>query len=120
MSPDTLDRIESELQAAYPQAQTAEDAGRKLVKLPTVQLPPGCAPSTTSALVVLDGAQPKPRLLVKHKPTTPGGATPRNVNAEIVGGESWFAFSYNVSWDENRHTGQQFVEAAVRRFAKNE
>ncbi|MBZ5694388.1 MAG: hypothetical protein LAN36_03400 [Acidobacteriia bacterium] len=97
-----------------------EDGGRILLKLGGVEFPRGCVPAVTEALVVLDATQPKPRLLVKHKPKTPGSVDPRNVNPEAIAGDSWFGFSYNIAWDESRHTARQFVEGAMRRFAKDE
>jgi hypothetical protein len=120
MTPETMSRIVVELQQTYPGTLRAEDAGKTLVRLSGLAFPAGCVPATTDVLVVLDPSQPKPRPLVKHKPKTPRGVEPRNVNPENVGGECWFGFSYNVVWDENRHSAQQFVESAMRRFAKDE
>jgi hypothetical protein len=120
MSTETITRCVSELLEAYPGAQRADDGGRVLVRLMEVRLPEGCVPARTAALVVLDPGQPKPRLLVRDKPRTPGGVNPRNVSPEIVGGETWYSFSYNVAWEESKHTALQFVESALRRFAKNE
>lgn len=110
----------SELQGAYPGALRADAGGVALVKIPALDLPDGCKPPSTEALVVLDTAQPKPRLLLRTKPVTPAGVCPRNVSPETVAGEAWFGFSYNVSWDEARHSAVQFVLSALRRFAKNE
>lgn len=120
MSPETIARCVSELLEAYPRAQRTEDGGRVLVRLREAHLPQGCVPATTGALVILDPAQPKPRVLLNEKPRTPGNVDPRNVSPETVAGETWYTFSYNVAWDESRHTAMQFVESALRRFAKNE
>jgi len=120
MSHETITRCVAELLEAYRGAQRADDGGRALVRLKEVGLPEGCVPATTAALVILDPGQPKPRVLVRDKPRTPAGVDPRNVSPEIVAGETWYTFSYNVAWDENKHTAVQFVESALRRFAKNE
>jgi hypothetical protein len=120
MSPETISRSVAELFEAYPGAQRADDGGRVLVRLSEVRLPTGCVPDSTAALVVLDPAQPKPRVLVRDKARTPRNIDPRNVSPETIAGETWYSFSYNVAWDENRHTAVQFVESALRRFAKNE
>ena len=120
MSPESIIRFVSEIQESFPACLRTEDAGRTLIRLQNVSFPAGCAPAATEALAVLEPGQPKPRLLVKHKPKTPRGMVPRNVNAEAIGGESWFSFSYNIAWDEARHTAQQFVEGAMGRFAKDE
>lgn len=120
MTPETIARCVSELSDAYQGAERAQEGTLTCVRLPQVVFPKGCQPPTTSALVMLDQNQPKPRLLVRQKPNTPGGVVPRNVNAEIVMGEAWFGFSYNVAWEEGRHTAPQLVESSLRRFAKNE
>lgn len=120
MTTETITRCVAELLEAYRESQRAEDAGRVLVRLREVRLPEGCVPATTAALVLLEAGQAKPRVLVREKPRTPAGADPRNVSPEIVAGETWHSFSYNVAWDENKHTAVQFVESALRRFAKNE
>jgi hypothetical protein len=120
MSPETITRCAQELLEKYAGSQSALDGGRVLVRLPVVHLPEGCVPPSTEALIILDPAQAKPRLLVRDKPRTPTGAHPRNVSPETAGGEAWHSFSYNVAWQEGKHTAVQFVESALRRFAKNE
>lgn len=112
------------LKQSYTEARSGvlrtQEAGRTLLKLGPVNLPQGCIPGTTEALVILDPAQAQPRVVVKDKPKTPRGIDPRNVNPETVGGEGWYGFSYRVPWDETRHTAEQFIESALARFAKNE
>lgn len=120
MTEATIARCVGELCEAYPSATVAREGALTLVKLPKAHLPAGCLPASTEALVVLDVAQEKPRLLLKVKPRTPAGVEPRNVNPEAVAGESWFCFSFNLAWDKERHTAVQFVQGALRRFAKNE
>jgi hypothetical protein len=120
MTAESISRFASELERTSVGVLRTEDAGRTLLRVKGARFPTGCIPGSTDALVVLDPAQPKPRLLVKDKPRTPKGMEPRNVNPETVAGESWFCFSYNVAWDEGRHTAMQFVEGAIRRFAKDE
>jgi hypothetical protein len=120
MTSESIARFVSELREAHPGITFAQDANRTLLKIANVVLPTGCTPEATDALVVLDPTQPKPRLLVKNKPRTPAGVEPRNVNPECVAGESWFGFSFNIAWDDTRHTAEQFLQGAIRRFAKNE
>ncbi|SRR5713101_353299 len=120
MTEDNIGRLVSELQEAYPGATVAREGRTVMVKLKQVHFPHGCLPESTEALVLLDPAQPKPRILVRHKPRTPGGMDPRNVNSESAASESWFGFSYNVPWEEGRHTAVQFVASAMRRFARDE
>jgi hypothetical protein len=120
MMETTIARCVSELCEAYPGAVTAREATSTLVRLPRTLLPKGCEPKSTEALVVFDPAKDKPRILLRTKPKTPKGVEPRNVSAEAVGGEAWFTFSFDLAWDQERHTAAQFVEGALRRFAKNE
>src|SRR6267378_3289086 len=120
MTPETINRCVTELRRGYPGAERADEGYVALVRLPLINFPLGCQPLSTRGIVILDPGQPKPRLLIEDRPKTPGGATPRNVNLEMAGGEAWFCFSFNVPWDENRHSALQFVESALRRFAKDE
>lgn len=120
MTESTITRCVFELCEAYPGAAVAHEGATTFVKLPMIHLPTGCQPASTEALLVLDPAQEKPRLLLRVKPKTPNGVDPRNVSAETVAGGAWFSFSFNLAWDKERHTAVQFVEGAIRRFAKNE
>ncbi len=88
-----------------------------LVKIPKVHLPGGCNPSQTAALVVIENARATPQLYVKVLPVLPNGKVPRSTNAAQFAGESWYAFSFNQPWDEDRHTAIQLVEGRLRRFA---
>src|SRR5437773_153159 len=49
--------------------------------------------------------------------TLKNGRQPRNVSGESAAGEGWFTFSFAQTWDEKNHTGLQFVEGRLRRFA---
>jgi hypothetical protein len=120
MRPETITNCVAELIEAYRGAQRADDGLRTLVRLEEARLPEGCVPSSTAALVIFDPSQPTPRLLVRDKPRTPGGVDPRNVSPEAVAGEGWYSFSYKIAWEESKHTAVQFVESALRRFARNE
>lgn len=120
MSPETINRCITEILEAYPGSRQAREGNSIFVRLARVYLPEGCLPACTEALVILEPSRPKPRLLVRDKPTTPTGRQPRNVSPEMAGGETWHAFSYNVAWQENKHTAVQFIESALRRFARNE
>jgi hypothetical protein len=117
---DTIDRIVAELRGAFPEAKTAEDGDRTLVRLPAVPFPKGCKPDETEALVVLTPGAAQPELYVKVIPLRPDGGTPRSTGTTSVGGESWCTFSFSVQWDESRHSAVQFVLAHLGRFGRNE
>ena len=119
MTSENITRIVSELKESYEGIVTAQDGGKTLAKLLEVRFPDGCKPASTAALVALDPQQPKPQLFLKLVPTLSSG---RQVNTNLVtiGGESWFTYSFNLTWDENTHTAVQFVEGQLRRFARNE
>ena len=120
MNTETIGRIVAELRGAFPDAKTAEDGNRTLVRLTTVPFPKGCKPDETEALVVLTPGATQPELYVKAIPLRPDGGVPRSTGTTSVGGESWCTFSYSVPWDENRHTAMQFVLARLGRFGRNE
>jgi len=119
MNKETITRIVQELGLAYTNSSRTTEGARTFVMLPGVSFPAGCDPASTRAVVVLDEQGP-PQLLVEVIPTLPNGKTPRSTNTQLVGGASWFGFSFNQPWDENNNTAQQFVEGRLRRFALNE
>ena len=120
MKPENHRRLLDELARDYPDAASTVDATRTLVKLPVVNLPKGCVPAQTAALIVIDESQPAPQLYVKQLPRLPNGSAPRSTSPAQFGGESWYSFSFNQPWDEQRHTAVQFIEGRLRRFALNE
>ena len=69
---------------------------------------------------MIDDAQPVPQLHVRELPTLPNGRIPRSTSPVQFGGETWYTFSFNQPWDEDRHTALRFVEGRLRRFALDE
>jgi len=120
MKPENRRRVIDELASAYPDAMSTTEGARTLVRIPRVNLPKGCAPSQTSALVVIEVSQPAPQLYVKELPKLANGRSPRSTSAVQFAGETWCTFSFNQLWDEDRHTALQFVEGRLRRFALHE
>lgn len=114
MTQETIDRLSAELKDQYTGAVSAKDNVLMLVRLPEVHFPPGCHPESASALVVFDPAKAKPDFYLKVIPSV-RGAQPQHGTA-VVGGDTWFSFSFNLKWDEN-HTALQFIEGMLRRFA---
>lgn len=119
MTQETIVRLVSELKVAFPGARTAGDGAQTLVRLPSVPFPRGCQPAASEALVVLD-PQAAPQLHLKVIPSRPDGGRPRSTGTTTVAGESWCTFSFNMQWDESRHSAEQFVHGRLRRFALNE
>lgn len=120
MTPETIVAIKRELSDSYTGVQSAAEGAITLVRIPEVRFPKGCEPASTAALVVLDPAQSTPKLLLKVLPRLKNGVVPRSTGSEQVAGEGWYVFSFSQPWDENTHTGIQFVEGRLRRFALNE
>ena len=118
MTPEKIQALVSELIDNYTDAAEAQDGGRTLVKLPAVQLPPGCQPSSTDVIVVFTPGASKPDLVVRTAPRLPNGALP-NTSSMMVAGENWVTYSFNLEWDADRHSAVQFVEGKLRRFALN-
>ena len=109
------------LRHVYQEVAVANGSGgQKLIRVNEVTLPKGCSPATTSVLLVPQPGQPKPQIYVKPGIQLSNGREPRSVSLVQVEGESWLQFSYSFPWDENSHTLVQFIEAALRRFAKLE
>jgi hypothetical protein len=114
MTEETIERLTAELKNSYQGAVAAKDGGSTLVRLPEVHFPPSCQPASAAALVVIDPAKPKPDFYLRVIPRV-RGVHPQHGNA-LVGGDNWCTFSYNLGWNEE-HTGVQFVEGMLRRFA---
>ena len=120
MTKDNVKRVAKELADQYKGSACLEEGSKTLVKIPSVNFPDGCSPASTTALVVLDEAQPIPQFFLKTLPTLPNGKTPRSVSTDTFAGDSWHGFSFKQQWDENSHTAVQFVEGRLRRFALSE
>lgn len=114
MTPETIERLAAELKESYRGVASAKDGTLTLVRLPEVHFPPGCEPAATEALVAFDPAKGKPDFYIKVVPSI-RGAQPQGGTA-VVGGDNWCTYSYNLRWTED-HTGVQFVEGMLRRFA---
>lgn len=110
----TIEHLVSELKENYRGAVSAKDGTLTLVRLPEVYFPRGCQPTSTEALVAFDPAKAKPDFYLKVIPLI-RGAQPQHGTA-VVGGDNWCTFSYNLRWTDD-HTGMQFVEGMLRRFA---
>lgn len=120
MRKETIQLVQEELAAEYENVSRTVDGARTLVKIPTVHFPFGCAPTTASALIVLDEAQAAPQLFLNVLPILPNGKAPRSVSNATFGGQCWHGFSFNQPWEENTHTAVQFVEGRLRRFSMAE
>jgi hypothetical protein len=108
----------SELKEEYPDAKIARDGEKTLVKLPSVYFPVGCKPEKATALVLIEPTQPQPQLLLQIIPLLPNGGSV-SASPMTIAGEAWFTYSFNLQWDEHRHTAFQFVEGRLRRFSLN-
>ncbi len=117
MSPDFIERAVATLAATY-DVRTSNEGPRRYVRLDAFEMPPGCSPASTRALVVLDPSQPKPLLYVAPGQLLANGTPPRSTSAVLVGGESWLQFSFNLPWEE-RHGILHFVTGARARFAQH-
>lgn len=120
MKAENRQRFLDEIANGYRDAVSTVEGTRTLVKFSDICLPRGCAPAQTAVLVVIEEAQPAPQLYVKQLPKLPNGRDPRSTSAVQFGGETWYTFSFNQPWDQERHTALQFVEGRLRRFALNE
>jgi hypothetical protein len=99
--------------------RTAREGSRILARVAAVEMPPGCRPSTTPMLLVLDPAAEKPIPYVQPGQLVVNGRAPRSTSVQMVGGESWMQFSFNIPWTEEAGI-IRFITAARQRFAQND
>jgi hypothetical protein len=104
----------------YNSVKLATNGPLTYARIDSVSLPGGCSPDLTPVLLVLRPGQPKPEIYVKPGIKLANGRDPRSVSVVTIEGESWLQFSYNLIWDPNQHSLVQFIEGALRRFAKAE
>jgi hypothetical protein len=120
MSPDVIQRAVSELIATYGETvRCIQESGQLLVRIDDVELYDSCTPTRTKILLVLNPAQPKPLFYVSPGQTLSNGRLPKNSSNEIVAGESWMRFSFNIPW-ENGEGIIQFIASIRQRFAQSE
>jgi len=109
-----------EVRKQYHSVKIATNGATTFVRIESIALPQGCTPDMTCLLLVLKVGQAKPEIYVKPGIKLSSGRDPRSVNVVAIEGESWLQFSYQFAWDPGQHTLIQFIEGALRRFAKNE
>jgi hypothetical protein len=118
MNTDTITRGVEELRARYANdIQVAQDGTRTLVAVKDITLPPGCRPTSTDILLVLDPAQPKPQHYVRPGQTASNGQPLKNNSTTLVGGESWMTFSYNIPYQEGDSLAR-FITMVRQRLEK--
>lgn len=117
MREETIRLAEQELKAAYPEATAATDGSRRLIRLPEVHFPSGCRPAIGTALVILDPNAPKPDVYLSEVPVLHSGNRV-SIGNVMVAGQSWQTFSFNVIWEEGRHTAIQFLEGKLARLRR--
>ena len=120
MRAETIDQAIRDLVSVYGDGvRSAREGSRTLVRVSDVDLAPGCRPPITPMLIVFDPDQPKPIPYVKPGQLLANGRAPRSTSTQIVGGESWMQFSFNIPWAEGQSI-IRFVTAARHRFAQND
>ena len=120
MSPDFIADAVKKVVAGYgaEHVRVAKEGARTLVRVERLELQPGCAPPATPLLLVLDPGQPKPQAYVQPGQLLANGKAPTSTSVQLVGGESWLQFSFNVPWEERRGIGA-FIAAARQRFEQD-
>jgi hypothetical protein len=115
-----LDRITAQLVSVYGSAiRLGLDGPRRLIQVDNVELYPGCRPSQTSMLIVLDSGHPKPQVFVAPGQLLANGQSPKNSSNILIAGQTWMQFSFNIPWADGDNI-MRFVGAARQRFAQNE
>jgi len=120
MKAEAIEQALRDLVSAYGDGVlTGRDGSRTLVRLSEIELPPGCQPTSTPLLIVFDPDQAKPIPYVRPGQLLANGRAPRSASIQIVGGESWMQFSFNIPWAEE-HGITRFIASARQRFAQND
>ena len=120
MTQETIDRCIQTLITVYGEdVRVACEGQQTLVRVSKVDLYPTCQPKETPMLLVFNLAQPKPLPYVQPGQLLANGRTPRSSSVQLVGGESWLQFSFNIPWTEEDGI-MRFIAAARQRFAQND
>jgi hypothetical protein len=120
MTPETIGQFVQTLAEVYGEGlRVAHEGQQTLARISEVELYPTCQPSITQMLLVFDPAQPKPVPYVQPGQLLENGRSPRGTSVQLVGGESWLQFSFNVPWAEEDGI-MRFLAAARQRFAQHD
>jgi hypothetical protein len=115
-----LDRVTAQLASVYGETiKVGHDGQRRLVQIECVELYPGCLPSQTTMLVVLDPGHPKPQVFVTPGQQLANGRLPKNNSNILIAGQTWMQFSFNIPWSDGDNI-MRFIAAARQRFVQNE
>lgn len=96
----------------------AKEGERTLVRIDSLEMPPGCRPASSPFLLVFDPSQPKPLPYVQQGQLLANGNTPTSTSPVSVGGEPWMQFSFNIPWEESSGV-IRFIAAACQRFSQD-
>lgn len=120
MTPETIEKCVQTLFEVYGEGiRVAREGQQTLARVSKVDLYPTCQPPVTTMLLVFDPAQPKPVPYVQLGQLLSNGRSPRSTSVQLVGGESWLQFSFNIPWTEEDGV-MRFLSAARQRFAQND
>lgn len=97
----------------------AREGQQTLARVSKVELYPTCTPTETPMLLMFDPSQPKPVPYVQPGQLLANGRSPRSTSVQLVGGESWLQFSFNIPWTEEDGI-VRFIAAARQRFTQND
>ena len=120
MTTEVLTSDLEEVRKQYDSVKVTTNVSATFLQIDSVSLPKGCTPQMTPLLLVLRNGQARPEIYVKPGIKLANGRDPRSINVVTVEGESWLQFSYQFTWNPNQHGLVQFIEGALRRFAKYE
>jgi hypothetical protein len=120
MTPETIEKYVQTLVEVYGEGvRVAREGQQTLARVTKVELYPTCQPPVTPMLLVFDPTQPKPVPYVQPGQLLANGHSPRSSSVQLVGGDSWLQFSFNIPWTEEGGI-TRFLAAARQRFAQND
>lgn len=120
MENDIFSEEIKQLTEFYKSVQVAISGNTMYARIKKVTLPKGCTPKRTGVLLELTSKSNRPILYAQPGIKLPNGKEPRSTSVVEKEGESWLQYSYQFEWIAGKHSLVQFVEAALRRFAKDE
>jgi hypothetical protein len=120
MTQETIDKCVQALVEVYGEGvRVAREGQQTLTRVSKVELYPTSQPPVTTMLLVFDTAQSKPVPYVQPGQLLANGRSPKSTSMQLVGGESWLQFSFNIPWTEEDGI-MRFLASARQRFAQND
>ena len=116
MTEDEFARQVEAMSVAFIGSTVVDVPGRRLIRIPDVEMTGGWSPTNVRAILVCDGwPEQRPRLLIGDE-LCRAGVEPQNFSRELLGGEAWFGFSFNAAYTADYPALVPVVRGWLARF----